>query len=210
LLTSVSETFRPDRLSAAIRASLGQAGRGPLVCRRAGQVRYGTDPTLPAGSSSSARSRKSTRRACISGGVSRSHPYSRSRRTALIVPTPSKCSARAAGTVSIECPHVPSGCCNAANVNAGRCVNGRDPTCSGIGVASFATSIIDRNFIGAEACSISQQSGKLTVGDGKAVARVSGVASEPGDVCGEGGRVTERSCRARKRVPSSSLLKASR
>ena len=138
------------------------------------------------------------RRACTSGGVSRSHPYSSSRRTALMVPTPSKCSARADGTVSMECPHVPSGACVKANVSAGRCVNGRDPICSGIGLGSLATSAIDLNLIGAEACSMSHVSGNVTEGDGGAATGVSGVASElgvAGVVEGEGGRVTERSCR---------------
>src|SRR6478752_5941268 len=117
----------------------------------------------------------------MSGGVSRSHPYSSSRLTALMVPTPSKCSARAAGTVSIECPHVPSVCCMNANVSAGRCVRGKDPTCSGIGDESLATSTIDLNLIGAEACSTSHESGKTTEGDGEAAAGVSGGASELGD-----------------------------
>jgi len=46
--------------------------------------------------------------------------------TALIVPTPSKCSARSAGTVSMLWFHVPSEACSMANISAGRCVKGRN------------------------------------------------------------------------------------
>jgi hypothetical protein len=79
-----------------------------------------------------------------------------------------------------------------ANVNAGRCVNGSDATCSGIGLGSFATSTIERNFIGADAWSINHDSGNVTGGDGGVATGVSGVAAGlvPDEGEGVGGRVT--------------------
>src|ERR1043166_8508478 len=112
----------------------------------------------------------------MSGGVSRSHPNSSKRLTALIVPMPSKCSARADGSVNMEWFQVPSGCCVTANVSAGRCVNGRDATWSLTLPDSLATSVIARYLMGADACSISQMSGNRIGGDGGAVTGVSGVA----------------------------------
>jgi hypothetical protein len=87
--------------------------------------------------------------------------------------------------------------CVHANVSAGRCVNGSEPTCSRIGFPSLTTSVIARNFIGADAWSINQVSGNFTGGDGAAAAGVSGGAIGLGltGVVG-GGSVTERSLRA--------------
>jgi hypothetical protein len=94
--------------------------------------------------------------------------------------------------VSMESPHVPSGFCNTANVNAGRCVNGSDLTSSGIGLPSLATSVIARNLMGADACSISHVKGKTTDGDDGPATWVSGVADGLGLVGSWGGRVTEK------------------
>ena len=110
---------------------------------------------------------------------------------------PSKCSPRDDGIESIAWFHVPSACCDSANVSAGSYVNGSDATCSAIGAPGFATSVTDRNLIGADAWSKSHEIGKATGGDGGTAAEVSGVADDGTDAGvgldeGEvGGRVTK-------------------
>jgi hypothetical protein len=98
---------------------------------------------------------------------------------------------------SIAWFHVPSVCCVIANVSAGSYVNGSDATCSAIGAAGFATSVTDRNLIGADAWSRSHEIGNAIGGDGGTAAEVSGVADDGTDA-GEGledgevgGRVTK-------------------
>jgi hypothetical protein len=110
------------------------------------------------------------------GGVSLSQPYSSKRREAFIVPTPSKCSARADGEREHRVSPRAVGLLSAPTRSAGRCVNGRDATCSGIGLGSLATSVIDRYLIGAEACSRIHPSGNVIVGDGDVATGVCGVA----------------------------------
>ncbi len=86
-----------------------------------------------------------------------------------------------------------------ANVSAGSYVNGSDAICSVIAPGGFATSVTDRNLIGAEAWSKSHVIGNEIGGDGGAAAGVSGVADGGGgagegldeDELGGGGRVTK-------------------
>ena len=86
-----------------------------------------------------------------------------------------------------------------ANVNAGSYVNGSDAIWSVIAPDGFATSVTDRNLIGADAWSKSHVIGNETGGDGGAAAGVSGVADDGSGAgegldegeLGRGGRVTK-------------------
>src|SRR3954469_17018274 len=122
------------------------------------------------------------RRARYRGGVSLSHPYSRSRRTAMMVPTPSKCSARPEGTVSIELFQVPSADCCAARIRAGLCASTRFWSSRESTPGVFATSTSARYLIGPPAWSSSQLRGKATgSGGGAGGAGTTGVGALEGD-----------------------------
>src|SRR5260221_4839030 len=102
------------------------------------------------------------RRARASGGDSRSHPYSISRRTAGTVPTFAKSALVFAGMVSIERFHVPSADCVSAIRSAGRYAYGSDPSSETTDSGSRAISVAARYFIGPDAFSRIQSSGKLS------------------------------------------------
>lgn len=106
-------------------------------------------------------------------------------------------------------PQEPSGCCISANVRAGRCVNGRDATCSTIWPGSLATSVMARYLMGAAACSMIQVRGNAIDGDGSAATGVSGDVEVLGLDGSEGGKVTEALVSGLEFRMSSSFVKTS-
>src|SRR3712207_2408899 len=115
-----------------------------------------------------------------------------SRRTALMVPAPSKCSARGPGTVSIARFHVPWADWVAASIKAGRYVSGRLANSGPTWSPRRATSATERYWIGAPALASTHSSGNATGlagGAGEAVA-VAGTDCGGGDALGVAGTVT--------------------